>query len=175
VQFDLLKTNFKKKYKELNVYFIVQEHLIKLLNLGENFITLDFFEKNKNLFSKVEEFQVLPKLDSVENYCINNDIDLCVNDQTVFSNGTRILVYTNSFSCNKSLSDKDLCDLRKIFGNTLIVNSESFDNAKYVIGPECWQIFKSASKKIPTWIVSNKGNYTDLFLKMFPKQKKIEL
>lgn len=116
-----------------------------------------------------------PKINPVEEFCKKNDIDMCVDNQLPYSNGNKTIVYTKSYNLNKYLSENDLSKISRIFGNNLIINPDDTNGAKYVIGTECWQIFKSASKKIPTWVVSNKGNYVDLFLKMFPKQKKIEL
>lgn len=85
------------------------------------------------------------------------------------------MVYTQSHNHRKSLSELHLDKLKKIFGHTLCVNPENLTNAKYVLGPECCQIFESAAKKIPTYIITNNGNYAELFLKMFPKHKKLEL
>lgn len=175
IQFKLLLPNIKKKYCEINFYFVVSKEIIDTYKLPNNFINFEFFEKNKNKFGCIEELEIIPKTNPVENYCKKNEIELCVDNEYSTSIGSKIVVYTKSHNLNKSLNDKDLQKIKRIFGHNLIIDPEDFSNAKYVIGPECCQIFQSAAKKIPTFIISNNGNYVDLFLKMFPMHKKLEL
>ena len=175
IQFKLLASNIKRKYNDLNLYFLTSKEIIENLQLPDNFIEKDFFTENKKIFGHIEELKINPKIDPVENFCIKNEINLCVNTDTPFSDNNKIIVYTKSHICRKSLTDKDLEKLKKIFGHSIIIDPKDLTSAKYVIGPECWQIFDTASKKIPTFIISNNGNYVELFLKMFPKHKKLEL
>lgn len=171
----MLIENIKKKYNEINLYIVTSKKNINQLNLSNNFIDIEFFSENKNKFGCIEEFQINPKTDPVEDFCGKNKIELCVNNDYPNSIGNKIVVYTQSNDCHKSLNSNDLEKLKKIFGYNLVIDPEDFDNAKYVIGPECYQIFQSAFKKISTCVISNNGNYVDLFLKMFPRHKKLEL
>lgn len=175
IQFKLLLPNIKKKYGEINFYFVVSKEIIDACKLPNNFIDFEFFEKNKKKFGCIEKLEINPKTNPVENYCKKNEIELCVSNEYHASTGSKVVVYTNSYNLNKSLNDKDLQKIRRIFGHNLVINPEDFSNARYVVGPECCQIFQSAEKKIPTFIISNNGNYVNLFLKMFPMHKKLEL
>lgn len=175
IQFKLLLPNINKKYNGINFYFVVKDDIIKSHQLPNNFINLEFFEKNKNKFGCIEELTINPKTNPVQNYCEKNEIELCVSNEHPFSKGNEIVVYTKSYNLNKSLNDNDLQKIKKIFGHKLIIDPIDFSDAKYIIGPECCQIFQSAVKKIPTFIISNNGNYVSLFLKMFPMHKKLEL
>jgi len=175
VKFNLLTENIKKEYNEINLYFVTSKEIIDQLKLPDNFIDINFFSENKNKFGCIEDFQTNPKTDPIEDFCKKNKIELCVDNNYPEPKGNKIIVYTQSFDCHKSLNDKDLEKLRNMFGCNLIINPKNFDDAKCVIGPECYQIFQSAFKKISTYIISNNGNYVDLFLKMFPRHKKLEL
>ena len=175
VKFNLLTENIKKEYNEINLYFVASKEIIDQLKLPDNFIDINFFSENKNKFGCIEDLQINPKTDPIEDFCKKNKIELCVDNNYPESKGNKIIVYTQSFDCHKSLNDKDLEKLRKMFGYNLVINPKNFDDAKCVIGPECYQIFQSAFKKISTYIISNNGNYVDLFLKMFPRHKKLEL
>ena len=175
IQFELLSNNIKQKHKDINFYFLTSKEIIKELKLSNNFIDEEFFNKNRKKFGCVEELSINPKTNPVEDFCKKNEIDFCVSTDCSYSTESKIVVFTKSYSCRKSLLENDLEKIKKIFGHNLIINPTYFASAKYVIGPECWQIFDAASKKIPTFIISNNGNYVDLFLKMFPKHKKLEL
>lgn len=171
----MLLPNINKKYNQINFYFVTNSEIIKSHKLPNNFINLEFFEKNKNKFGCIEELKIIPKINPVQNYCEKNEIELCVSNEHPFCKGKEIIVYTKSHNLNKSLGNNDLQKIKKIFGHKLIIDPVDFLDAKYVIGPECYQIFQSAAKKIPTYIISNNGNYINLFLKMFPMHKKLEL
>ena len=175
IQLNLLTPNITKKYKNINLYFLTSKRIINEFKLPNNFIDEDFFSLNRSKFGHIEGLQIIPKIDIIENYCNKNDIELCVNNEMPYSSGKHIVVYTQSHNHRKSLSELYLDKLKKIFGHTLCVDPENLTNAKYVLGPECCQIFESAAKKIPTYIITNNGNYAELFLKMFPKHKKLEL
>ena len=175
IQLNLIANNMKKKYQDINFYFITSKDMINNLKLSDNFIDIEFFNKNKNQFGCIEQLEINPKADPVEEFCKKNEIELCVDNDYPNSLGNKIIIFTKSNNCKKSLLDIDLDKIKRIFGNNLIIDPDNFENAKYVIGPECWQIFYSASKKIPTYVITNNGNYAGLFLKMFPKQKKIDL
>jgi len=175
IQLNLLAKNIKEKYNEINLYFITSKEIIDQLKLPNNFIDIKFFSENKNKFGCIEVFKASKEINPIEDFCEKNNIKLCVNNDYPNSSGNKIIVYTQSYNCHKSLTDNDLEKLRKIFGYDLVINPENFDDAKCVIGPECYQIFQSAFKKISTYIISNNGNYVDLFLKMFPRHKKLEL
>jgi hypothetical protein len=170
-----LLPNIKNKYNEINFYFVANKEIINAYQLPNNFIDFEFFEKNKNKFGYIEELKIVPKINIIENYCKKNEIELCVSKEHPIPKGNKIVVYTKSNDLNKSLTDNDLQKIKKIFGHQLVIDPDSFSDARYVIGPECSQIFQSADKKIPTFIISNNGNYVNLFLKMFPMHKKLEL
>lgn len=171
----MLLPNIKNKYNEINFYFVTNKETINAYDLPNNFIDFEFFEKNKNKFGCIEELKINPKINLIEDYCKKNEIELCVSREYPAPKGNKIVIYTKSHNVNKSLADNDLQKLKRMFGCNLLMNPDSFSDAKYVIGPECCQIFQSAEKKIPTFIISNNGNYVNLFLKMFPMHKKLEL
>jgi hypothetical protein len=175
MQLQLLSNNIKKKYPDINIYFITSKDIIISLKLSDNFIDAEYFSKNKNQFGCIEELEINPKTDPVEEFCKKNEIELCVNNDYPNPTENKIIIFTKSNNCKKSISDIDLNKIKRVFGHNLVIDPDTFENAKYVIGPECWQIFYTASKNLPTYIITNNGNYTGLFLKMFPKQKKIDL
>ncbi len=175
MQFNLLIKNIKEKYNEINLYFITTREIIETLELPDNFIDINFFSENKNKFGCIEKIQANQSGNPIEDFCKKNNIELCVNNDYPNSLGNKIAVYTQSHDHHKSLNNNDLEKIKKIFGNNLVMNPKNFDDIGSVIGPECCQIFQSAFRKISTCVISNNGNYVDLFLKMFPRHKKLEL
>ena len=118
------------------------------------------------------------KNNGIEEYFEKNNIEIKIDDGVPFSKNSEIVVFTTTTNTNKSLGEEEIEKIKRIFGRKIVVNPADFYTnpvGKFVIGPECWQIYYAASKKIPTFLITNKGNYSKMFLKMFPRQKKIDL
>ena len=140
----------KKKFNENESG--IEEQEFKIHNILKSSWTEDDKEIVNRYFQKIKN-QSTDDINDTINYVINTyDIKM-----------SNIILLTDSAGGNIALLT--LQKLKKIFGYSLFVNPENTTGAKYVIGPECWQIFDTASKKIPTFIISNNGNYPDLFLK----------
>ena len=176
-QLNLLKNNFKSKFDGLNIKFAVPSECKEFFNLDDDFITLENLEKDRDNFMVCEELKHEPKKNLLEDYCLKNGISVEVNREKPYGSGSEIVVFTNSKNSNYNLTEIQMEKIRRIFGVTLTINPEDFlinPRGKFVVGCECWQIFYSAQKKLPTYIITNNEGLT-LFEKMFPLQKKLNL
>lgn len=177
LQLNLLKENIKKSYPSLNIKFAIRKEIINKFNLDDTFFDVEKLESVKDTFGRCEELKCNPKINPIEQYCIENKINLCVHNEKPISTGFDILIFTQGNGFIKDLNNNDLDKIKRIFGKTIKENPQDFINnfdAKFVVGVSNWQIFYAAYKKIPTFIISNNEG-TTIFEKMFPSQKKIAL
>lgn len=175
IQLKLLRPFMEDTFPGVKIFIACREDALYLLQDEERILTKNELKDSKNMFGYIRELLCDMQTHPVEEFMNESDIPCGPVNNLQVTDGHCVLL-TNGVIPVKSLTGvqiKKAIEYCRENGQEPIING-SIQNAGWVIGVECDQLYKAASLGIKTTLIPT-GFGENLFKKMFPHGQILDL